>query len=600
MEEADCSETACLLLPGLFNGNKNHKPSCDLSASFSADKSLGFAPPRGGVPNSRSIINKHVELPDEGGDLKVSEEAPVEPFTPSNTGARFRELKETALTYLKWCAELTSQVLKSRTPFAAYLKLSIQQSRSSRLRTVAPTFFPIPLPKFGVFGRMPKSSSVDSQHNRHLSRALRVIVSALNFWYLGGRYGDIELLRREPNAQHLLLFDRVRLLIRSEEFAFVPNLPKAGRRFPELVARLSELTDALILHGPMANQYDKNPEKTEVKKDDSVDDSLRPYHSLDPEKIKLFGRGAWDPTEFLSDKTCMAFRDPRLIMHSQPCETGPLIRDSPSAVAALANKWDELGLLYIHRDVIQEDSLVRIFGVAKDSSTHRQIGDRRGQNAKECKLDGPSSQLPSGVDFCDLSIRPHRDSLFLSITDRKDFYHQFRSTRSKTILNTVGPPVSIGEVKDTKAYAEFLTTQSRRRYDRLREGDLLEGYPDPSVCLLEDGQVWCAFRSILQGDHGGVEIATDAHAALLASHGLLSDQSRMTASRPLRSKHLVEGLVIDDYFAVAIEDRTAKPDDSAAFKCYEAAQGAYKAHDLLGSPHKDIVAATSGKVIGAF
>ena len=226
VEEADRSETACLLLPGLFNGNKNHKPSCDLSASFSADKSLGFAPPRGGVPNSRSIINKHVELPDEGGDLKVSEEAPVESFTPSNTGARCRELKETALTYPKWCAELTSQVLKSRTPCAAYLKLSIQQSRSSRLRTVAPTFFPIPLPKFGVFGRMPKSSSVDSQHNRHLSRALHVIVSALNFWYLGGRYGDIELLRREPNAQHLLLFDRVRLLIRSEEFAFVPNLPK--------------------------------------------------------------------------------------------------------------------------------------------------------------------------------------------------------------------------------------------------------------------------------------------------------------------------------------------------------------------------------------
>ena len=561
--------------------------------------SFSSAPPRGGEPN-RSLINLHKAQVTDEGKLPSEVADPPSSSEPSK-GGLFRELKDTVCTYPKWCAELTSQVLKSKTPFAAYLKISIQQSRGSRVsKAAAPTFFPIPVPHLGVYGRTPESSSVDSQHNRHLSRATHVIVSALNFWYLGGRHGDIELLRREPNEQHRVLFSRIKLLIRSEEFVLVPNLPKAGRRFPELMARMSELTDALILHGPMSNPYDKNPEISAVSKDDTLDESLQPYHALDPQKIKLFGKGSWDPTCFLHDKICMAFRDPNLIMHGRPCEAGPLIRDHPSAVAELARKWDELGLLTLHRDPVDHTSLVRIFGVAKDRNTHRQIGDRRGQNAKECKLEGPSSLLPSGVDFTELCIDASKQQLHLSITDRKDFYHQFGTTRSKTLLNTIGPAVDVNDVKGTSAYAEFLVSQSRKRYDRTLQGDRLDNSLGPSECFLEDGQIWCSFRSILQGDHGGVEIATDAHSALLASYGLLGHESRMTAARPLRSRCLAEGLVIDDYFAVSIADRSERKKVSLAEKCYETAQKAYGFHKLLGSPQKDIVGATSGKAIGAF
>ena len=60
-----------------------------------------------------------------------------------------------------------------------------------------------------------------------------------------------------------------------------------------------------------------------------------------------------------------------------------------------------------------------------------------------------------------------------------------------------------------------------------------------------------AFQSIFQGDHAGVEIATSAHENLLKSVGLLTEQSRLVADRPFMGGDLCEGLVIDDYFAIA-------------------------------------------------
>ena len=67
-----------------------------------------------------------------------------------------------------------------------------------------------------------------------------------------------------------------------------------------------------------------------------------------------------------------------------------------------------------------------------------------------------------------------------------------------------------------------------------------------------------------------MELATAAHTQLLRQKGLLSDESNMLANRPLRSEHLAEGLVIDDYFSVSVEpiDRTDKP---AAVQNYEKA-----------------------------
>ena len=557
------------------------------------------APPSGGVPMHRSKSNS---VPSHHRSSKASKAQCSNSMpAPEVDTASFDQFAKQSLTYPKWCAELTSNVLRSKTPYAAYLKRTIQLSRSSRSsRRTTPSFFPIPLPNFGIFGRMTFNSSASVRHTVHELRALHVITSAFNYWYSQGRHGDMELLRREPSHCHRTFFDRVRILLRADSQVRVDNLPKAGRRFPELIARLSELTDVLAALGPRANPYDKSLSETAVPKNDAADDALKPYHDLDPEKIVLHGKGAWDPTPFLSDEICMAFRDPKLLLHGREAEKGPTIRDSPDTVATLASKWDQLGLLRIHRDEMHPDSLVRIFGARKDEKVHRQIGDRRGQNARECKVLGPSSSLPNGTDFCELHLDPRSESLRISITDRKDFYHQLRATRAKAILNTVGPSVSAESVNQTKAYSEFILLDCKQKYSRLKHGDRLSKTAGEAALPLDEKDVYVSFSSILQGDHAGVEIATDSHGSMLSSYGLLDDESRMVASRPLRATKLAQGLVIDDFFAVSIEPRSQPQEASKAYDLYHKAQAAYGDHELLGSPTKDVIAQSQAKVIGAY
>ena len=98
----------------------------------------------------------------------------------------------------------------------------------------------------------------------------------------------------------------------------------------------------------------------------------------------------------------------------------------------------------------------------------------------------------------------------------------------------------------------------------------------------------------------GVEIATSAHDYWLRRHGLLDETSRLVASRCLRSDRLLQGLVIDDYFAASIEDRKTDNSASRAAACYNRSQLAYEAADLLGSPAKDVVGENEGKLVGAY
>ena len=513
----------------------------------------------------------------------------------------YATLAKQSLSFPRWSAELTGNVLRSRTPFSAYLTRTIQTSRLSRVSgSPAPTFFPIPLPCMGSLNRMTRSGSAHSKHNRHLSQVVLVIVSALNFWYAGGKHGDIELLRREPSRHHLLLYQRIRFLVKLDSDACVEELPKAGRRFPELAARLGELSDALTQMGASSNPYDKTFAGCEAPRDDDVAPQLKPYHDLDASKLKLFGQGKWDPSDFLDDELRMAFKEPKTIEHGQEAPPGPLIRDSQEALAALAQKWDDLDLLFLHRRPIHPSSPVRIFGAFKDASTHRQIGDRRGQNGLESKVHGPSRDLPAGPDFAELFIDPATQVLKLSITDRKDFYHQFACSESKAVSNSIGPPIPISMVKDTKAYAAFLCRDANRRYDRVRQGDRLKhSEDDDSLLRLPEDLIWASFRSILQGDHAGVELATQSHTNMLRSFGLLADDVQMKASAPLRAKYGAEGLVIDDYFAISIEPKEKEHGMSLAESRYRTAQAAYLKHGLLGSPQKDIIGSSSGKVIGA-
>ncbi len=524
------------------------------------------------------------------------------PYPAEKSEANVPGVLQTSLP--RWCSMLTSNVLRSRSEFSSYLAKTIQLSRGTPSRgTSAPTFFPIPIPVIGCFDRMPAALSNARKHALHMSRTVSVVCMALNFWHSGGRVPPDSQLLRGPNKQHRCLFERIRSLIKSDGLATGFSIPGAGRRFPELCARLSEISDMLTLQGVSSDPYGKGFGGVEVPKDSSCAPELSPYRDLDPERLVLHGKGSWDPCPYLGDELKMAFREPASLLVDIPPGPHPKIRDSPDTVASLAGLWDEQGLLFLHQQPVFVEEQVRIFNAYKSPIVDRQIGDRRGRNSVEARILGPSSLLPAGVDLQDIYIDPSSQSIFLSITDRKDYYHQLKITESKALSNSIGPPVPIASIVKTKAYQNFLE-KSSKRYKRERQGDRFSNgagtRPFVTPLNLPEDHLWVSFMSVLQGDHTGVEVATESHSGLLEDFDLLGKDVRLVANRPLRSSSRCHGLVIDDFFALSVEDKKCEREASQAHADFQKAQSAYHASRLLGSPAKDVDAARSGKLIGAF
>ncbi len=505
------------------------------------------------------------------------------------------------MSYPKWCALLVSSVLKTRTPFASYLSKSISLSQVGSRTNLAPTFFPIPVPMWSCFDRMPATLSQSKRRMVHLQRAVHTMCMALNFWHAGSSFGDIELLRREPNDQHRCLYGRLVSIIRSEGLASSFSMVKSGRRFPNLVARLGELSDELTRIGG-SNPYKKTFAGVDTSLDEEARESLKPFRDLDADRLTLHGTGSWDATDFLSDYLVMPYREPLVLQGGLQPGVRPKARDAAEEVAKLARKWDKQGLLHLHAEPVHHGSLVKVFNCYKSLAVDRQIGDRRGQNSLECRVVGPSRDLPSGSDMLDVYVDPSTHKLCLTVTDRKDFYHQLMATKSRARSNTVGPGVPKEMLEECEAFSVYCLDFARKRRRRELTGDFLEDHWHEGGNLVTPppGALWVAFGSIFQGDHAGVEICTEAHASLLQGYGLLDGEHRLVASRPLLSSVLLDGLVIDDYFALSVELKSCPNDLSLAMKRYSAAQRAYGDHNLLGSPTKDVLGENEGKAIGAY
>ena len=328
------------------------------------------------------------------------------------------------MSYPRWCAMLVSQVLRCRTPFAAFVSKTIQLSRRMTHRgTPAPTFFPIPLPP-ADFGRMPASISSARRHRVHLARTVHLVCMALNYWHSGGVFADDISLQRGPNRQHTTLYERIKALVRSEGSSEVFEISQTGRKFPNLVARLAQLSDWLTIHGSSSNPYEKVYQGLQEPFVDLSAGDINPYSDLDPNRLVLHGTGHWNACPFLPDDMTMAYLEPRSILVPEKSADRPTIRDSAETLVSLAKKWDEQGLLVLHRRYTDPISFVRIFNAKKSTLVDRQIGDRRGANGQEAKLLGPSHLLPGGCDLVELSCNPSTHTVKISITDRKDFYHQ--------------------------------------------------------------------------------------------------------------------------------------------------------------------------------
>jgi len=253
---------------------------------------------------------------------------------------------------------------------------------------------------------------------------------------------------------------------------------------------------------------------------------------------------------------------------------------------------------------LSPDRKVQIFGAFKDSLYDRQIGDGRRQNGYESRIPGPSKDLPTAALLTRLQVAP-KHGVKICITDRADFYHQIGVSDERSQTNCVWPAFCLGDFEGTKAHAALLAKALKkpRKLDRAVFGDALNGVSQEDRCRYA-----CvgAFGAILQGDQLGVEIGIDSHAGVLKSHGLLGSDENLVSSRLVRPSDVHQGLVIDDYFAIAqIPVGQLKTQGDASFrrsKAHEAfrrAKDAYASESLKGSDLKDIIEQTKATVIGA-
>ena len=302
-----------------------------------------------------------------GGFLHVEKEEPTVDVT---------------MSFPKWCACLTSQVLRTRTAFSKFFVDSLSSQESPL--APSPALFPLALP--GGFPKMIPGASSRLRRKIHFERVVYIMVLALNYWHFGGSFIPCEVLRRKPSSQQMSVHRRLRGFLKSEAVAGTFKISAAGRKFPQLSARLAELSSAVTFLGLSGSPYTKAFQGAEVAKDNSVMEELEPYRSLDASRLKLSGSGRWDITPWLPDELVMAYREPASIYIDRVPHPGeyPRMSDSPEELNKLAKVWDARGLLFLHHEEVPEHEQVRIFNCYKGPLIDRQIGDRRGRNAMEC------------------------------------------------------------------------------------------------------------------------------------------------------------------------------------------------------------------------
>ena len=336
-----------------------------------------------------------------------------------------------SLSFSKWCSFLAVAVLRTRSDFSRFLLSTMHLPRSS-IASTSPAF-PLPIPFPGAFAKMPSGFSAARRRRCHFRRAMRVIIMALNFWWCGNSSISLELLRRVPSPSQSRILRRLSNLVLADGPSESFEVVRSGRRFPQLLARLSELSDALTKMGAGAGPYAKIYPGHSVPMDNEQYPELEPYKSLNASRLKVVGEAQFDATDFLGPELCMAYRFPDSLLFQREVDGFEIPQrfDPVHEVAALAKLWDAKGLLHIHDvDLVvsRRFELVRVFNCLKNASVDRQIGDRRGRNAVEMRVTGPSSTLPSGSDILDFYVDAKKESVSIICTDRRDFYHQFETT----------------------------------------------------------------------------------------------------------------------------------------------------------------------------
>ena len=514
-----------------------------------------------------------------------------------------------SIDFHRWAVCLPRWILRTRVKFAWFLRRSFAATWQGDALPSAT--FPLPAPHPGCWSGSGPGLSSKKFRMVVQRRLLHVLAMALNYLYLG-RPATYEEIGRCPNAWHLQCFERLRTFIVAcgfgqEEFPLVP-----GRSGPELGASLFQL-ESFAEHNEVfgggygeftGSRFRDDPDL--LPGDDFP--SLRPYRSLDVQRLKLVGQGSWPLEKFLEGVLWLPYQEPAFLLHDLPInedEVPCFANEKYDENLALVRLWDSRGLLKLFRSPAQPGFFSRVFNCFKSASLDRQIGDRRLPNMKEYHIDGPSKHLPSGSLLCGLHCPRFSHQVRGSITDRRDFYHQAEVTVERARTNMLPFAFERSDLSSTAAFGDFLLEdegKKRKKYDRKKHGDgfHLPGLRDQTWPTGFGGsKIYAGFKTLFQGDHLGVEFALQGHEGLLRQGGLLRDELRLRGHHPVPPGLSWEGLIIDDYFAIGAEPVGSDPLNSFAARALSQSRQIYEEENLMGSVEKDVVAGDIFKAAGA-
>eukprot|EP00435_Cladocopium_sp_Y103_P052207 s698_g16.t1 len=419
-----------------------------------------------------------------------------------------------------------------------------------------------------------------------------------------GRWPSFEELRRCPNPAQEVVFQRLRTFMiacgeAQEQFSLCP-----GRSSPELGAALFQLEKFCDASPDLKSGYlegDSLPFKEDPGLLSSEDHpELLPNRSLDADRLRIVGTGSWCMESFLDGVLWLPYQEPRFLLHGLPpsdLDVPNLQTEKPEECWKLAKVWDARGLLYLADEPIGPGLHCKVFNSYKSRECDRQIGDRRLVNQAEYHVDGPSKQLPQGQQLTQLRVPRFTHSLRISVTDRRDFYHQACVSTERARSNMLPFSYPLEAFEGMTAYDDFLRETFHGKQDRTKVGDGFRHANVRSPALPE--RVFPCFKSLFQGDHLGVEFALNGHAVLLERGGLLDKSRRVLGNDLVPKGPAWEALVIDDYFVISAEPNLCPKEDTFAMKALGRSREIYDAEGLIGSAEKDVVAEQNAKAAGA-
>ena len=70
-----------------------------------------------------------------------------------------------------------------------------------------------------------------------------------------------------------------------------------------------------------------------------------------------------------------------------------------------------------------------------------------------------------------LEVRPDRQTLSIGVSDRRDFYHQFKVMEERAASNGLWPLLRLEDVAGMQAWETFQAEAQSKKYDRRRHGE---------------------------------------------------------------------------------------------------------------------------------